>query len=179
VPPTFNATTGVGHLSSNGSARSCPGANSSLLWEMNDVLEGPSFPSATGVPDLKASWGLNFAVALAAHRGTAPQNATASYEVEIILPLINRTSNQNLAGTTTSVLHAHGIYAGTDSHTYRKVPVRTEFNTTLSKKAHYAFEAYVYSEISLFASPGSSSASASVNMGSAGNEVVLRSVTMS
>jgi hypothetical protein len=179
VPPSFNTTTGVGYLSSNGSARSCPGVNSSLLWEMDDVLEGPSSTTTTGVHDLKASWGLNFAVDLAAHRGKATQNATASFEVEIILELVKLTSSQSLPGTTNSTLYSQSIYTGTYSHTYRKVPVTTDFNATLSKKAHYAFEAYVYSEIYLFVSPGSSSASASVNMGSAGNDVVLKSVTMS
>jgi hypothetical protein len=179
VSPFFNVTSGLAYVSDNASARSCPGTNSTVFWEMDAVLESAAFTTTTGVHHVKASWSLNFVVDLAAHRGKTSQNATASYELAASLELVDLTTDTDVIGNITNALFTHTIYTGTYSHTYLKDPVTSYFNGTLSKKDRYAFEAYVFNDLDVSVTPGSSSASASVNLGSAGNDAVLKSVTMS
>jgi hypothetical protein len=178
VSPFFNTTTGHGFLASNASARSCPGGNSSALWEMDAVLESPVFTTTTGAHHLRVNWSLSFAVNLSAHRGGVHQNASAYYEVGAFVQLVNTTTDTDVAGVEYQPIFTDALYSGTYSHAYHKVAVTSYFNATLSKTQHYVWEAYVYCDLFTFVTTGSSSAFASVNVGSGGNTAVVKSVSL-
>ncbi len=176
VLPFFNLTTGVANGSVKATARSCGSTNSTVFSFEIDEFESAAFrvPS-TGTYQLKASWVLSFATTLKATSGAVSEYAAAEFIVTATVEVLNVSSGAYTYGTDSS--ETHSITTGTYTHTYVKLHTSAFLNLTLDKADQYNVLTFV--EITALAdtTPGTSSASALVNMGSSGKDAILTSIS--
>ena len=177
VYPSFNATNGHALESVKLTAHSCGAANSSANIEATAGFTSATFAPTAGFHHLTANWVLKFSVSLAATPGGGAQQATAFYDVYEGLQLEDLTT-----GTTVfqnySPFWSLSISTGTYAQSFSKVHLSTYLNTTFVTGNSYRFYTYVTTYPNVFVTTGSSSASASVNLGSGGKDAVLSSVTI-
>ncbi len=176
VLPFFNLTTGVANGSVKATAHSCGSANSTVFAFEYDEFESAAFrvPS-TGAYQLKASWVLSFSTTLKATPGAATELASAEFIVEATVEVLNESSGVFTDGTAPS--ETHYITTGTYTHSYAKLHKSAFLNLTLVKGYSYAVVALVQISALAASTPGTSSASAAVNMGSSGKDAVLTAIS--
>jgi hypothetical protein len=174
VSPFFNTTTGYANMSAKATSASCgPGTSDASAMAQAGFTSSP-ITGLSGLHHMKVNWVLDFSVKLSS---TAPGTSTAEvyFYVETsawIYDVNNGTTffQQNYPEVNV------GFTSGTYTHSY-KVHQTDYNNATLVKKHSYLIEVFV--TIGAFASvpPGSSTASALVNMGSNNKHGYLTSIT--
>jgi len=178
VYPFFNLTTGVGTESDKVTAHSCGTANGTLSLDSSTGLNGTTFTTTTGLHHFVANWVLTFSVDLVATPGGASQSALAYYIVLGGLNVFDTTNNMTYrAGQADVPGLTHYITSGTYTRTFTKVHETTYLNVSLVSGHMFRMQVGVAVVLYLSVSPGSSSASATVNLGSGGKHGVLTSFT--
>jgi hypothetical protein len=176
VLPFFNLTTGQAHASVKETAKSCGTKNGSADVEAFPELLITSFTTTAGLHHIVARWVATFSVALAASAGSSPQQAEAGFGVSENLELLDLTSGSNYVPSVLPIVSVY-ILTGTYSHTYMKVHQTDYLNVTLSSTDSYEMFVDLVATTYVFVTPGTCTASASLNIGSGSNHGVLSSVT--
>jgi hypothetical protein len=176
VLPIFNLTTGYANESVQETAHSCGSHNASAEVEAEAEFITTSFTVTTGLHHVTINWVADFSVKLAASPGSsgtqAAEGGFAEFENAELLDLTNGSAfySSNVPSVTVY------IQSGTYSHVYPHVHQTGYINATLTSAHSYELIVDVVASVYVFATPGSSSASASMNMGSAGRDAVLSSI---
>lgn len=173
VFPFFNMTTGLAIDQEKVAAHSCGSANNSALAYATAGFSSNPFTTTAGTHSLKENWTVNFTVNLAATAGSVTQIATASFSVVWLFQLTDLTNSTVFLQSTFPSL-SKLITTGTFNHIYAKIPPRTVLLSGKLVAGHmYAFMTAILVFVNVFVSPGSSHASANVNMGAAGRHSSL------
>ncbi len=175
VLPSVDNLTGQGVASVKVSAPSCGSSNSSdvALAELSvwsGVLSGLS-----GTHNVSAHFSLSYVLHLAAKAGGATQSAESIGEVYVTLWMFDVTKN------TYSYSNAVGVFqlitSGTYSHTYTNQKLVPYFDFSFKSSHSYEWEADVELQLYALSSPGSSTASSSINMGTGSEHSELTEVS--
>ena len=176
VLPSFNLTTGQAHASVKETARSCGTKNASADIEAFPELLITSFTTSAGLHHIVARWVATLSVALAASAGAAPQQAEAGFAVYESLELSDLTTGMDYFPSILPTVSVY-ILTGTYAQTYTKVHQTDYLNVTLSSTHSYEMFVDLVATTYVFATPGTCTATASLNIGSGSNHAVLSSVT--
>lgn len=175
VAPFFNLTTGHANESVKATAHSCgPGTSFAEPEEMAGFTSA-SYTTTSGMHHIKATWTIDLSAKLVATPGGPSQTAEAYFIVTTQLYLLDLT-NSSVFDQANYPYLIYEITSGTYSHVYPKVVQELYLNATLVKSHSYEFGVFVYLTVYASVSPGTSSASASANMGSGGRNAFLSSV---
>jgi hypothetical protein len=175
VLPYLNMTSGQAFESIQTSAKSCGTTNTTVYLESATGFTSTPFTTSAELHRLSANWMLNFTVKLVAKPG-ASQSARAQFAVYFEFQLIDRTTETMYYQNNYPELYSI-VSSGTYSHTYTSVSESVYLNATLVKGHSYEYVVQALAAVEVFVMHGTSSASASVNMGSAGRNAFLASVT--
>ena len=181
MPPVFNLTTGVESLSEKSTAKSCPSAlgygyettaGDAAIWT-------PAFHGVSGLYHVVVKWKVTWSATLVASLGpTHTGSAHASVFLVGILYLYDATNLTYLPATS-----SWGAFNVTFNGTlvvHHTAMVTIYLNQTVNSTHTYHIATWIDgSTMSYAASSGPSSASASLNMGSAGNGAKLLSIVRS
>jgi hypothetical protein len=176
ITPTFNTSSGALKASASASVKSCGSVNSSAYAVAIGGLESTaSFTTGTGKYTVTVDWSVKINVSLAATTGGKGQRAEAFAVVEGIAELFDAKNNSYLdfAANLSGFLNS----STPTTHTYSyKFSLSATLN--LVAKNTYSVETYVEVLAAADVTPGASSASASINMGSSGNQGKLTSIVI-
>lgn len=175
VLPLFDLTDGVALESAGATAHSCGSANSTLYVEAAAGVTSGTFTTKAGAHHLTANWDLDLSARLSVTHGSSG-SARAEFAVFFEFLLFDRTSGTTMYQNSYPDLYDI-ITSGTYSHSYPQVSESVYLNATLDKGHSYAFEAVALIVVTVFVKDVSSSASASVNLGSGSKGATLTSVT--
>jgi hypothetical protein len=173
VYPSFNLTTGRTVGSVSVSMTSC-GKNNETgdVYFVSGLGSGRAFGSSTGDHKVTARWSLSDSISLSAQSGGPGQYASAVAYVGVFAFVYDQTNESYLNVGSKLTTYANASAPSTTNYTYH---VTLSSSLFLVKGHSYVVETYVLVEVLVNLSPGSSSASASVNMGSAGKQAALTS----
>ncbi len=177
--PFFNLTNGHGYANATAAAHSCGSTGSSVFADALPEFMSNVFVTTSGHHHFRANWKLDFSVHLSARPGNSSQLASAGLQVTVDLSLLNLSSGKSIYRSNFPVALEQTISSGSYAHTFSNVRESVYLNTTLSAGDAYSFETDVEVGVYLSVSPGSSTASASVNMETGGRSANLLSVTVS
>jgi len=180
IQPFFNLSTNRGTASVQVTVKSCGSANTSALAMVSAGFEGNPFsPSKSGVDHLKATANFDFKFSIVATPGGVGQFAEASYGVAVGFDyLLDVTNGTSYVDTFTSGVGGV-ISSGTSSSGFTNLHLTSYLNASLLKTHMYRIGVGFDIQVFAFVTPGSSSASALVNMGSAGEHSNLLDVIRS
>ena len=173
VLPFFNLTTGYANESVKATAKSCGTGTNFAEPEALAGFESNSITGVSGLRHVKASWVWDFSVKLVAAPSTG-SSAEAYFVVGGSIYLYDETNGSIWFSNFPTV--DNFISSGTYSHVY-KDHESMYVNATLNKTHSYDFVVEVWIGLEAEVSPGTSTASAAVNMGSGGRSAFLVSVT--
>lgn len=176
LAPFFNMTTGHANESVKATAHSCGPGTSWASPEEAAGFDSSNFTTTSGMHHIKATWVIDLSAKLVATPGSPSQSAESYFIVDTQLYLLDLT-NASVFDQANYPFLVFSITSGTYSHTYPKVVQTVFLNATLAKGHIYEFGVFVYLDVYASVSPGTSSASASANMGSGGRNAFLSSVT--
>ena len=176
VLPYFDLDTGIGFESIGATAASCGSENSTVYAESAAGFVSTAFKAKAGTDTLTANWVLNFAVDLVATHGSGTEAAHAEFAVFLDFELIDTTTNSMVYQSNYPELYDL-ITSGSYVHTYSAIPETVDIYSSLVKGQMYEYEAVAYAAVLVFVTPGANSASATVTMGSGGEEATLSSLT--
>ena len=176
VLPVMNLTSGYAFESVKASARSCGGQNGTGNVQAVESFFSSTFNATTkGLHRWTSEWVANFSVKLKATPGGPTQPAMAGFAVNANFQLIDTTNGSEFFPSTVPIVELY-ISTGTYSHSYAHLHQVVQLNVTLAKGHTYLFIAEMSIYVYVAVSPGASTASASVNMGSNGRNAFLESV---
>lgn len=173
--PFFNLTTGVYKSSQNATAKSCGSGNSSVTLDSMGIFETQPFTTTTGNHTVSANWAFSFTVTLAAHSGGAGQRASSYAQLWAWSLLFDNTNGSIFIGGYGVVTYDNTSTPTTHSYAL-KIICSATFHLVAGHK--YSFETIVEVYSYAFASPGKSTASAGVNIGTAGKHATLTSIVI-
>ena len=177
VQPFFNLTTGKATASAKATAKSCGSANSSAESTLSMGFQSLEFTvSSSGNYHLKATGVLDFRINLTASSGFL-QFAGAAYAAGFGFTYLDDRTNGTVFSPTYSSNVSGQNTRGTEATTIQ-VTLTAYLNATLAAHHEYLFALGFYISASAFVTPGSSTASASVNMGKSGMHATLSSVIL-
>jgi hypothetical protein len=176
VDPSFNLMTGISNQSVKATARSCGPGTSFASPEESAGFLSSNFTTSSGLHRMKATWILDFAVRLVATPGGGSQSAVADYAVTTQF-YIDDLTNYSVVNANYTAYSIVQITSGTYTHHFLSLHLADELNATLVKGHVYQVVVALYVGAYASVSPGTSSASAWINMGSAGRSGFLASVT--
>ena len=169
VKPVFNLATGHARVWADVSSTSCGAANSSVFMIVEAVfVSAPFTVAASGKHHIRALVGLNFTADLVATPGSVSQAAYAGFFLGAgigLLDLTNYTAFNSSDSSSYSPFIGDSIIAGTYSHYYPKMHWTSYFNATLVDTHTYQLDWAIEIDVFTLVTPGSSVASASVDMG--------------
>jgi hypothetical protein len=174
VGPFFNMTNGYDNMSAKATSDSCGTGTSSASVTAQAGFDSLDLTGLGGAHHMKVNWLLDFSVKLSSNApGTS--NSIVYFSVEpgaVIYDLTNGSvfSQDNYPQTT------YTFISGTFTHTY-KVHQTVFDNSTLKSSHYYEIQVWVIVEVYASVAPGSSTASALVNMGSDAKHGLLTSIT--
>jgi len=176
VLPFFNLTTGHATESVQETAHSCGSHNGSAEVEAEAEFITSPFTVTTGLYHLTINWVANFTVKLAATPGSSGTQAAEGGFAEIedaeLLDLTNGSAFYASNVPSESVY----IQSSTFAHAYPHLHQTGFINATLASTHSYEVIVDVTASVYVFATPGASTASASMNMGSGGRGALLSSI---
>ena len=178
VLPFFNLTMGEGLESVKATAHSCGSANSTVYLQSATGFTSTAFTTTTGIHHLTSNWVLNFSASLSAKPGGGGQEARANFAVYLEFELVDKTSSATFYQSNFPELFAIATSGGF-SQSYPQVHDTVYLNASLVKGHSYVYEVEALVAVEVFVTHGTSSASATVNMGSGGRGALLPSVTRS
>lgn len=175
VVPAFDLTSGVAKETVVTSAKSCGSTESGIEAAVAAGLNSSAtFTTTTGSHKIAVAWTLKFTVTLTASPAPS-QSAVAESAV---------FAEATLYDSTTGISYSIGVFDqqnysfnGTFSHTFT-VKVTLSASLALLSGQTYQVETLAEAFAISSASPGASSASATVNVGSAGDSAKLTSITI-
>ena len=176
VLPSFNLTTGYATESVQETARSCGSHNGSAEVEAEAEFLTASFAVTTGLHRITINWVENFSVKLAATKGSSgTQTAEAGFAGFENAELVDLTNGSAVQASNVPEITNY-IQSGSYTHVYPRLHETSYINATLSSTHSYELIVDVTASVFVFVTPGASSASASMNLGSAGREAQLASI---
>lgn len=175
VFPTFNMTSGVFTGSVKASVRSCGSSESEIDSEVDgDLYSNQTFQTATGNHTVTVHWTLNYSVRFAGVWGGPGQSGYSYAAVDASAWLEDATND-----TQFYIGQSFEYYFNSSSpttHSYsEKITIKNSSLPLVTGHTYWVqvqVSAYVYAQVS----PGNSSASVSVNMGSSGKKATLTSI---
>jgi len=177
VLPTFNVTTGRTYESVKSTASSCGTQNGTgNVQAIESYFSLPITIHSSGLHKWISQWVADFSVKLAASPGSPSQEAQAGFSENENFELLDLTNGSAFFPTTVPYVSTY-ISSGTYSIEYSHLHQSVYLNATLAKGHMYEFVAEIYIYVYVLVTPGTSTASAYVNMGSDGRHAVLESVT--
>ena len=178
VKPVFFVKSGEARESVGAKAKSCGTIDTSSIAQSTAEFESIALsPAATGKHHLKASWTLDFSVDLVATPGGSTPSADAIFEVYATLGLYNLTGGYTIPATYTATL-LYSIITGTYSNSYLKQHWTSYLNVSLGAADSYEVDVGLVALVEASVAPGSNSASATLNMGSAKMHASLDSIVL-
>jgi hypothetical protein len=178
VKPSFNLTTGLASVSEKAAASACPPLADSSSTEGASVgFTSSPFTSKGGFQHLKLALTLDFSAKLVASPGSSTQTVWARFYVIASFTVYDQTTSTTLATNSSQQIEVT-IYSGTYAHTYSHAHLFSYVNATLVTSDSYYFVAQIEDITTVYMTPGTSTASASLNMGSGGRSGDIASVSV-
>lgn len=175
--PSFNLTTGVLTQGAGAATKSCGSALSVVDFTLGEEFESShTFSTTTGKHTVSVFWNLKYKVSLAAKSGGKGQKAEAVAEVVTEAYLYNLTT-----GYTTVFAGSSASYVNTSSPTTHSYTVSiSDTNATVPFVAAdtYEVETDVATLVLAEVTAGKCTASASLNMGTSGEQATLTSIVI-
>jgi hypothetical protein len=174
VSPAFNLTTGVGKLGVAASVKSCGSGESGLYSAAAVGLNSTTtFTTTTGSHTITVHWTFKYTVKLTATVGGPGQGAFAEGFVGAIATLYDST-----AGTSTTIASYFTGNATSSGSFGATFTVKVTLSHALALVSGHVYQVETVAEVGLDVgvSPGTSSASATTNMGSSGDSAKLTSI---
>lgn len=180
--PVFDLTTGIGTTSLSTSAKHCPDAggvdDALIIAEVG--YNGSTFKqAATGTHDVVAKLSFSWNAVVKAKPGSTTQLAASAVYIYAYVYLYDGTN-----GTTPALGYktALSLYSTSGTHSSAKVGAifsATTNSAKLVKNHQYLIEVYVVVDVTAqVLSAGTSTASASLNLATSGDQFKLDSVTV-
>lgn len=174
VQPTFKLSTGQGRASVKADASSCGSTNTSSDAILGYGFLGNAFsPASSGKYHLTVTGKLTFSVSLAASAGSATQSAVAGYSVAVGFDYLQDVTNSTVYTASHNSGVGSEIVSGTYAHSFVNLTLESYLNVTLLSNQSYRFGVGFQVTVYAFATPGTSSASAAVNMATGGNRGII------
>ncbi len=179
VDPVVNSSSGWAEMSGKVTAGSCGASNSSTEVTLFGGLDSnATFQTTNGVHTLTSRWVIDLSTHLTASPGGPTQNATAELIVYPYMYLADLTSGAVYMGSQPFAIYEN-VSSGSFAHTFAHVHTSSSIVTTFVRSHTYEFGVGIEVELVASVTPGTSSASASVNMATGARGAELLSVTLS
>jgi hypothetical protein len=178
TPPFFNVTSGKATEQEKSSSVPCAGQNSSTIFIEYAGLQTLSFTVTSGKYTIKANWVASFSVKLHVASGTSTLAPFASY-YEWIVAQVFAANGTVYYPSHYSELTKTVTGSGSYSHSYKNVTQSAFVNATLTSGQTYYLMLWIATQVGTWATPGTSSTSASVSMSTATDYATLRSWSIS
>lgn len=172
--PVFNLTTGYANESIKGNVRSCGNVNSTAWLETTAGFMSVPFATTTGTHNIWANWTVDLSMKLVATPGSVTQGAVAYANEEVFVYLMDLTNNTAFYPTFEPAAYEY-ITSGIYSHVY-KLHESDSLSAPLNGSHSYQFVTEVICYGGVTVTPGTSTASFSLNMSTGGKSGLLRSV---